>query len=360
MYSLNKYQLVCIFRKLTTLKSVISEALKPSSSFKPQPRAVLTRTSLLDAALKVIRTKGYNATSVDDICTTAGVTKGSFFHHFASKEELAIEATRYWNEIAGALFSSAPYQQIADPRERILAYIDFRAQIVQGDLADVTCLLGTMVQETYDSHPAIRAACREGIEGHARTLIPTIEAAKAFYAPQADWSAENLALYTQAALQGAFILAKAKSDANIAVQFIAHLRQYVQGLLQAPQETLSASKLATYIDGYVIAVPLANKAAYIRHVQDNILVFKQYGALRVMECWADDVPSGRTNSYGHAVQQEESEAVVFAWIEWPFKAMRDAAWPLILRDPRMSPEQNPMPFDMKRMLRGGFQTIVNG
>ena len=82
-----------------------------------------------------------------------------------------------------------------------------------------------------------------------------------------------------------------------------------------------------------------------------------------MECWADDVPhnlqEGRINSYGHAVQLLEGEAVVFSWIEWPFKAMRDAAWPLILRDPRMSQENNPMPFDVKRILRGGFQTNVN-
>jgi TetR/AcrR family transcriptional regulator, transcriptional repressor for nem operon len=332
-----------------------TEATKP----RQQPRALLTRTSLLDAALKVIRTKGYSATTVDDICAAAGVTKGSFFHHFSNKEELAIEATRYWNEMTGGLFANAPYQQVQDPRERILAYIDFRSQIVQGDLADVTCLLGTMVQETYDSHPAIRAACREGIENHARTLVPMIAQAKALYAPDADWNAENLALYTQAALQGAFIVAKAQGNSEIAVKFIAHLRDYVQGLL-TPQQQASANKLETYVDGYVVAVPLANKAEYIRHVQENILVFKQYGALRVMECWADDVPSGRVNSYGHAVQQEADEAVVFSWIEWPFKAMRDAAWPLILRDPRMHPDHNPMPFDVKRMLRGGFQTIVNG
>lgn len=332
-------------------------ALKP----RQQSRALLTRNSLLDAALKVIRAKGYSATTVDDICAAAGVTKGSYFHHFAGKEELAIEATRHWNQVTGALFASAPYQQVEDPRERILAYIDFRSQIVQGDLADVTCLLGTMVQETFDSHPAIRAACREGIEGHARTLIPTIEAAKALYAPQAAWSAENLALYTQAALQGAFILAKAKGDSSIAVQFIAHLRSYVQGLLQGQAvQPSSVNKLETYVDGYVLAVPLANKEAFIHHMQQNLLVFKEYGALRVVECWADDVPSGRINSYGHAVQLENEEAVVFSWIEWPFKAMRDAAWPLIVRDPRMSPETNPMPFDARRMLRGGFQTIVNG
>jgi TetR/AcrR family transcriptional regulator, transcriptional repressor for nem operon len=318
-----------------------------------------SKTKLLDAALQVIRTKGYSATTLDDICHTAGVTKGSFFHHFKGKEELAIEATQHWTQVTGELFANAPYQHMADPRERILAYIDFRAQIVQGDLADVTCLLGTMVQETYDSHPAIRAACREGIESHARTLVPMIAQAKALYAPSADWNAENLALYTQAALQGTFIVAKAQGNSGIAVKFIAHLRDYVQGLL-TPQKQASANKLETYVDGYVVAVPLANKAEYIRHVQENILVFKQYGALRVMECWADDVPSGRVNSYGHAVQQKADEAVVFSWIEWPFKAMRDAAWPLILPDPRMHPDHNPMPFDMKRMLRGGFQTIVNG
>jgi TetR/AcrR family transcriptional regulator, transcriptional repressor for nem operon len=198
-----------------------------------QQRALQTRSKLLDAALQVIRAKGYSATTIDDLCTAAGVTKGSFFHHFSSKEDLAVEATKHWSELTGGLFASAPYQQVKDPRERILAYIDFRAQIVQGDLADVTCLLGTMVQETFDSHPAIRAACRAGIEGHAQTLVPTIEAAKALYAPDADWSAESLALYTQAALQGAFILAKAQGNSDIAVQCVMHLRRYVWGLLSS-------------------------------------------------------------------------------------------------------------------------------
>lgn len=210
------------------MSTAIIDSPKPQ-----QPRALLTRTSLLDAALKVIRSKGYSATTINDICAAAGVTKGSFFHHFSNKEELAIATTRYWNDVTGGLFASAPYQQVADPRDRILAYIDFRSQIVQGDLADVTCLLGTMVQETFDSHPAIRAACREGIEGHAQTLVSTIEAAKALYAPDADWSAESLALYTQAALQGAFIIAKAQGNSDIAVQCITHLRRYVSGILSS-------------------------------------------------------------------------------------------------------------------------------
>ncbi len=325
-----------------------------------QDTAHPTRTKLLDAALNVIRAKGYSATTVDDICVASGVGKGSFFHHFKSKEELAIAATQHWSAVTGALFESAPYQQIADPRERILAYIDFRSHIVQGDLADVTCLLGTMVQETYDSHPAIRTACREGIESHARTLTPMIAQAKALYAPQTDWNAENLALYTQAALQGAFIVAKAQGNSAIATQFITHLRNYVQGLLTPAAATAAVNtKLDTYIDGYVMVVPEANKEAFIKHVQQSIPIYKEYGALRVFDAWADDLPgAGRTNSYGHAMQLEAGENIVFSWIEWPTKAMRDAAWPLILRDPRMSPEENSMPSDAKRMLRGGFQTIV--
>lgn len=223
------------FIQSNQIQHAMSTATTDSPKPRQQPRALLTRTSLLDAALKVIRSKGYSATTIDDICAAAGVTKGSFFHHFSNKEELAIEAAKHWNDVTGGLFANAPYQQVADPRERILAYIDFRAQIVQGaapgDLADVTCLLGTMVQETFDTHPAIRAACREGIEGHAQTLVSTIDAAKALYAPHADWSAESLALYTQAALQGAFILAKAQGNSDIAVQCITHLRRYVCGLL---------------------------------------------------------------------------------------------------------------------------------
>ena len=193
------------------------------------------KTKLLDAALKVIRSKGYTATTLDDVCAAAGVTKGSFFHHFSSKEDLALAVVRHWNDMTGRLFANAPYSQVPDPRKRILAYIDFRSQIVQGasskDLADMTCLLGTLVQETFNSYPAIQAACQEGIEGHARTFVPMIAEAKALYASDRDWSAESLALYTQAALQGAFIVAKAHGDSNTAVQCIAHLRRYVGSLL---------------------------------------------------------------------------------------------------------------------------------
>lgn len=193
------------------------------------------RTRILNAALGVFRQFGYAATSVDHLCQAAGVSKGSFFHHFASKEAAALAAITYWNEMTGGLFASAPYWQVDDPRERLLAYLDFRAQLVQGELADFTCLLGTLVQETFASHPALQAACGAGIDAHARTLVPTIEAARAQYAPEADWSALGLARYTQIVLQGAFVLAKALNDHTIVLESLAHLRRYVNHLL--PHQT---------------------------------------------------------------------------------------------------------------------------
>ena len=137
-----------------------------------------SKTKLLNAALNVIRAKGYSATTVDDICHAAGVTKGSFFHHFKSKDDLALSAAAYWGEMTEGFFASAPYHQSKDPLERLLGYVDFRGEILQGDLPDYTCLLGTLVQETYATHPDIRAACDKGMSTHIDILTRDIEAAK--------------------------------------------------------------------------------------------------------------------------------------------------------------------------------------
>ncbi|WP_127476466.1 TetR/AcrR family transcriptional regulator [Sulfurivermis fontis] len=193
-----------------------------------------SRQRLLDAALGVFRTKGYTATTVDDLCAAAGVTKGSFFHHFDSKEAAALAAITHWNDTTGALFAAAPYWQVEDPRQRLLAYLDFRAGLVRGAIPEFTCLLGTLVQETFASHSALQTACGAGIEAHAQTLVPTIEAAKAKYAPGAEWSAESLARHTQAVLQGGFVLAKAMNDPQAALDALAHLKRYVAQLLPIP------------------------------------------------------------------------------------------------------------------------------
>lgn len=193
---------------------------------------ISTKDKVLQAALSVIRLKGYSATTVDDLCAAAGVTKGTFFHYFKSKEELAVSAAQYWSAITSKLFESADYHKKSDPLDRILAYLDFRKDLVQGEVPEFTCLVGTMVQEIYDSNSKIREACRESIFSHAETLEADIKEAKKLYAPQATWTSQSLALQTQAVIQGAFILAKAGDSAELAVQSIDHLKNYLKLLFK--------------------------------------------------------------------------------------------------------------------------------
>ena len=118
----------------------------------------------------------------------------------------------------------------------------------------------------------------------------------------------------------------------------------------------------SYIDGFVIAVPKANKQKFIDHGNKGDSVFVELGATRILECWGDDLPDGKVTDFRRAVQANDDEAVVFSWIEWPDKATRDAAMgkmeDLMKNDPRVGPESNPMPFDGKRMIYGGFAPIV--
>lgn len=183
------------------------------------------REKLLDAALSTIRAQGYAGTSVDDLCRAAGVTKGAFFHHFPSKEALAVEAAARFAAMADGLFAQAPFQSAADPLDRILGYVAFRRDIIAGELVDFTCLVGTMVQEAYFSSPAIRAACEAAIFGHAATLEPDIAAALAARGMQGD--AASIARHTQAVIQGAFILAKASRNPGLARESIDHLHRYL-------------------------------------------------------------------------------------------------------------------------------------
>jgi TetR/AcrR family transcriptional regulator, transcriptional repressor for nem operon len=194
-----------------------------------------TKTKLLDAALTAIRAKGYTATTVDDICEAAGVTKGAFFHHFKSKEDLAVAAARHWGALTSGLFASAPYRTLPDPLDRILAYVDFRKAILQGELPEYTCFAGTTIQEVYDTHPLIREACEKTISDHAAVVEADIAEAMRKYNITGDWTAQSLALYTQAVLQGAFILAKAKQNSAVAADCIDHLRRYIEMLFNQPK-----------------------------------------------------------------------------------------------------------------------------
>jgi uncharacterized protein YbaA (DUF1428 family) len=114
----------------------------------------------------------------------------------------------------------------------------------------------------------------------------------------------------------------------------------------------------TYVDGFVAAVPTANRDVYRKHAELGAAVFKEHGALRVVECWGDDVPEGKLTSFPMAVKRKDDETVVFSWITWPSREARDAGMKKAMADPRLQPNVNPMPFDGQRLIYGGFQVLV--
>jgi TetR/AcrR family transcriptional repressor of nem operon len=198
-----------------------------------------SKTRILEAAVHVFRAKGYSAARIEDICETAGLTKGSFFHHFEGKEDLALSATEYWRITTSDFFASAPYHASADPVERLLAYVDFRKAGIQGELSEFTCLLGTIVQEVYKTHPNLRDACNVAFGAHVATFEADIaEAIRA--CGVVGCSAESLSLHIQAVIQGAFILAKAKQSPEVAVACLDHLRRYLELLFVRPRRKAQA------------------------------------------------------------------------------------------------------------------------
>ena len=114
----------------------------------------------------------------------------------------------------------------------------------------------------------------------------------------------------------------------------------------------------SYVDGYVMAVPTNNRDAFIKHANEAAAIFREHGALRVVECWGDDVPDGEVTSFPMVVKRKDDETVVFSWIIWPSRKVRDEGMKKVMADPRLQPGTNPMPFDGKRMIYGGFEMIV--
>lgn len=191
-----------------------------------------SRQKLLDATLKVVRAKGYAATRIEDVCAEAGLTKGSFFHHFKGKEDLALAAVAHWDARTDGLFAAAAYHGLVDPLDRLLAYIDGRKAMLRGELSEFTCFAGTVLQETYGTHPEIGAACGRTLDKHARTLEADITAAIAQYGMRGEQTAASLARHIGAVIQGGFILAKASGDAATgaaqAGESLDHLKRYLE------------------------------------------------------------------------------------------------------------------------------------
>lgn len=209
----------------------------PARPAKPDARA-----RLLDAARDAFRRDGYAATAIDDLCRAAGVTKGAFFHHFRSKEDLARAAVARWGETTGALFAGAPYADDADPVLRVFGYLAFRRALAFGEPAAISCLLGALAQETAAAMPALRGDLWAGVAAHVDRVAADLAAAKAARVPDAAWNPREVALFTQATLQGAFILAKAKGDSTVARDMIAMLERYVASLLALPAPPILAPR----------------------------------------------------------------------------------------------------------------------
>src|SRR5690606_23038280 len=121
------------------------------------------RRRILDAAVDMVRRNGFSATSVDDLCAAAGVTKGAFFHHFRNKEDMGVALIRHWVNETGRLFAEAPVHGLADPLDRVLAYLDLRKSIARGEISAFSCVAGTTVQEIHATSPSMRAAAEEAV-----------------------------------------------------------------------------------------------------------------------------------------------------------------------------------------------------
>lgn len=178
--------------------------------------------------MKLVRTRGFSATSVEELCSDAGVTKGAFFHHFPSKDALGEATAGYWSEMTGAFFGEAPFQHHARALDRVMGYIDLRIALLSGLPETFTCVAGTMVQERFADSPAIRSACQRSIMGNAAMIEPHIAAALQEEGI-AGCDAASLARHIQAVIQGAFILAKTQAPeqaAAMAREQLLHLRHY--------------------------------------------------------------------------------------------------------------------------------------
>lgn len=193
------------------------------------------RARLIGAARSLVRHKGFAATSVDELCAAAGVTKGAFFHHFPSKEALGVALIDDWTDTTGAMFAAHPYNSLPDPLDRVFGYLDLRREILGQPIPEFSCVAGTTVQEAYETSPSMRDAAARSIASGVEHVRPHLAEALAAY-PVPGVTAEGLAQQVQVAVQGGIILAKAMDDPVPARDAFDHLERYLRLLFGRPAD----------------------------------------------------------------------------------------------------------------------------
>jgi TetR/AcrR family transcriptional regulator, transcriptional repressor for nem operon len=199
----------------------------------PNPTTELpeTKRKLVDAGVKLMRARGFNATTVDDICTEAGVTKGGFFHYFKSKQDIAAAAVTRFHEIKARDFQNAPFRQFADPLDRVFGRLDFAKESVGGDKhLTKGCLIGMFAQELSFTNPDLRDACKDTFARIAKDFEADLAEAKARHAPKAKFDPKNLAMLYVSIVQGSLMLAKASGANDVLLENIEQFRQLLESL----------------------------------------------------------------------------------------------------------------------------------
>lgn len=201
-----------------------------------------TKTKLLDAGQKLMLTRGFKATTVDEICAEARLTKGSFFHYFKTKDEFG-EAVlgHYW--ISGQRrLQSARFNDLDDPLERLHGYLDLFVDLARDPLVEKSCLFGNLSQEVATTHAGLRAVCSQGFARWAGQIARELDEAKRTHAPAVDFDSGSVAEHFVAIYEGSLVLAKAKGDARVLEDNVEHFRRYLNSLFGTPGANRTRSR----------------------------------------------------------------------------------------------------------------------
>jgi TetR/AcrR family transcriptional repressor of nem operon len=193
------------------------------------PPAANAREKLLRVGIELFRRRGFVATTVEDLCAEAGVTKGAFFHHFTRKEALAEACLQQWGCQNAAMEAAAPFQAVADPLEKLLGCMDFYIGLFEDPKLVKSCLAGTTVQEVAESNPALREAAQACFAGAHQRFRGLLDDACRGRRPRIDTA--SLATLWMATLQGSLILGKASRDASVIPESLRHVREYIRTLV---------------------------------------------------------------------------------------------------------------------------------